>query len=191
MPLRPSRNEASTSPLLVPMLETIPIPVTTTRRIALPSESVGGGKQSHLQVLACIDIATVDLHHSVGDTHHELAQDHALHADAVGYFPCARQHLAAELDFAAAERASATLAPHPAQIETDQLPHRVQPQASRHHRVALEMAGKKPEFGAQVELGDDLTLAVGSALFADVDDAVEHQHGRQGQLRVAGAEHLD
>src|SRR3990172_1630709 len=88
MPLRPERSEASTSSLLVPMLETMPIPVTTTRRMALPSESVGGGEQSHLQVLACIDIATVDLHRGVGDTHHQLAQDHALHADAVGNFPC-------------------------------------------------------------------------------------------------------
>src|ERR1035437_2347453 len=190
MPLRPSRSEASTSALLVPMLETIPIPVTTTRRMALPSESVGGGEQSHLQVLACVDIATVDLHHGVGDTHHQLAQDHALHADAVGNFLCARQHLAAELDLAAAERASVPLTSHPAQIKTDQLPHCIQPQASRHHRVALEMTGEKPEFRAQVELGDDLALAEGSALVADVDDAIEHQHGRQGQLRIAGAEHL-
>src|SRR5471030_1059305 len=190
MPLRPSRNEASTSPLLVPMLETMPIPVTTTRRIALASESFGGGEQSYLQVLACKDIATVDLHHSVGDTHHQPAQYYALHADAVGNFLCARQHLAAELDFAAAERAPAPLASHPAQVKTDQLPHRIQPQASRHHRVALEMTGEKPEFRAQVQLGHDLALAVGSALVADVDDAVEHEHGRQGQLRVAGTEHL-
>src|SRR5450759_3579690 len=190
MPLRPSRSEASTSALLVPMLETIPIPVTTTRRMALPSESVGGGEQSHLQVLACVDIATVDLHHGVGDTHHQLAQDHALHADAVGNFLCARQHLAAELDLAAAERASVPLTSHPAQMKTDQLPHCIQPQASRHHRVALEMADEKPEFRAQVELGDYLALAEGSALVADVDDAIEHQHGREGQLRIAGAEHL-
>src|SRR3989304_8238425 len=176
MPLRPERSEASTSPLLVPMLETIPIPVTTTRRMALPSESVGGGKQSHLQVLACIDIAAVDLHCAVGDPHHQLAQDPALHADAVGNFPCARQHLAAELDLAAAERASAPLAAHPAQMETDQLPHCIQPQAARHHRVALEMTGEKPEIRAQVELGGDLALAEGTALIADIDDAVEPPH---------------
>src|SRR6187455_3681031 len=39
-----------------------------------------------------------------------------------------------------------------------------------------------------VELGDDAAMAVLAALLLHLRDAVEHEHGRQRQLRVAGAE---
>ena len=64
------------------------------------------------------------------------------------------------------------------------------PQAARHHRIALEVAGEEPEVGLDVELGHDLALAVLAAGVGDLHDAVEHQHGRQRQLRVAGPEQV-
>jgi hypothetical protein len=57
-------------------------------------------------------------------------------------------------------------------------------EATRHHRIALEMTGEEPEVRLHVELGPDQALAVLSALLGDLGDAVEHQHGRQRQLRA-------
>ena len=45
-------------------------------------------------------------------------------------------------------------------------------QAAGHHRVALEMAAEKPQVGMDVELGDDVALAMGAALVADRGDAI-------------------
>ena len=50
------------------------------------------------------------------------------------------------------------------------------------------MAAEKPEVGLDVELRAHLALAVGAARLGDLADPVEHQHRRQRQLRVAGAE---
>src|SRR3546814_940112 len=50
------------------------------------------------------------------------------------------------------------------------------------------MALEEPEVGLDVELGLDLALAVGATFLGNVDDAVEHQHRRQWQSRVAGTE---
>ena len=44
------------------------------------------------------------------------------------------------------------------------------------------MAGEKPKVRLHVELGPDQALAVLAALFRDLGNAVEHQHGRQRQL---------
>ena len=52
------------------------------------------------------------------------------------------------------------------------------------------MAAEEPEIGLDVEFGADKALAVGAAVFGDLDDAVEHQHRRQRQLGVALAEQL-
>ena len=41
-----------------------------------------------------------------------------------------------------------------------------------------------------VELGNDLPLAVLAPLLGDAGDAVEHEHGRQRQLCIAGPEKL-
>src|SRR5262245_33778070 len=50
------------------------------------------------------------------------------------------------------------------------------------------MAKEKPEVWFYVELGPNHSFAVLAAFLADFGDAVEHQHRRQRQLRVAGAE---
>ena len=77
-------------------------------------------------------------------------------------------------------------AAHPAEEEADHLPQRVEAEAARHHRIVLEMAFEEPEIGLDVEFGLDLALAVPAALLGDLGDAVEHQHRRQRQLRIAG-----
>ena len=76
----------------------------------------------------------------------------------------------------------------PAEEKADELPERIEPQTTGHDRIALEMAGKKPEIGLHIEFGDDLALAVLTAGIGNMGDAVEHQHRRQGQLRIAGPE---
>src|SRR3546814_8446786 len=52
------------------------------------------------------------------------------------------------------------------------------------------MAGEEPQVGIDVEFGADQALSERAALAGDLRDAVEHQHRRQRQARVAGAEHL-
>ena len=100
---------------------------------------------------------------------------------------------AGELDLADAERAAPARRAEPAQEEARQLPQRIQAQAARHHRIALEVAGEEPVEGrvaGNLELGHDLALAVRAAGLGDAGNAVEHEHRRQRQLGVAGAEQL-
>ena len=81
----------------------------------------------------------------------------------------------------------------PAEKEARQLPQRIETQAAGHDRVALEMAGPEPiqrRIAGNLELGHDLALAVRAAGLGDAGDALEHEHRRQGQLGVAGAEQL-
>src|SRR3546814_6768199 len=101
-----------------------------------------------------------------------------------------RQHLAAELDLSHAQRAPAPGFAQPGQVETGELPHRVHAQAAGHHRIALEVAIEEPQVRTYVHLGADLALAERAALAGNACDKVEHQHRRQRQARVAGAEHI-
>src|SRR5262249_27274099 len=71
------------------------------------------------------------------------------------------------------------LAARDRQVEAHELPDRVDAEAARLHRVALEVALEVPGGQAHVELGDD-AAAVPGAL--DRDDAIEHEHRRQRQL---------
>ena len=119
-----------------------------------------------------------------------LRAHHALEVDAVDDLLHGRQHLAGKFDFAQAERAAAAGRAQPAEEEADHLPQRVEAEAARHHRVALEVAEEKPEVRLHIEFGADHALAVLAAGLGDLGDAVEHQHRRQRQLGVAGAEQL-
>src|SRR3546814_1878266 len=49
---------------------------------------------------------------------------------------------------------------------------------------------EEPQVRTYVHLGADLALAERAALAGNACDTVEHQHRRQRQARVAGAEHL-
>src|SRR3712207_6101345 len=71
MPERPAFNDSSTSAALLPMGETIPMPVTTTR---LMSASLGHG-EAHAHVLDLGHDLSVGLHPAVGHAHLEAAVD--------------------------------------------------------------------------------------------------------------------
>ena len=88
------------------------------------------------------------------------------------------------------ERPAAAGKAEPAEEKPGQLPERVEPEASRHDGIALEMAREEPQLRLDVELGAHAAFAMGAARFADVGDAVEHQHRRQRQLGVSRAEQL-
>ena len=70
-----------------------------------------------------------------------------------------------ELHFADAQRAAFAEAAEPAEEETDHLPHRIQAETARHHRIALEMAFEKPQIGMHIHFGEDLALVVAAAVF--------------------------
>ena len=54
----------------------------------------------------------------------------------------------------------------------------------------LKVTGEEPQVGLHVQLGHDPALAVLAALRLDMRNSVEHQHWRQGQLRIARAKQL-
>ena len=147
-------------------------------------------EQSDAQVFGFVDHFAVHFHDAVGDADDQTAHDHAFEVDVVTDHLVRRQHHAGELHFADAERAALAEAAQPAEEKPDHLPHRIETEATRHHRVALEMAFEKPKVGAHVHLGHDLTLVVAAAAFGNAGDSVEHQHGGRGQARVSGAEQL-
>src|SRR5690606_29805009 len=59
-----------------------------------------------------------------------------------------------------------------------------------HDRIAFEMAAKEPEVRIDIQLGDQFALAVLATHLADMNDAIDHQHVRCGQLRITGAKQL-
>src|ERR1700719_3875230 len=181
MPDLASRNDATTSCVLLPMDETMPIPVTTTRfmcasceitcavcRSSLVRLRLHVAEQADLEVGRAIDHRTVRREPAVGDAEHELGAHHALDVDAVDDVLHGRQDLAGEFQLPHAERAALA----------------GRAQAARHHRVALEVAGEEPEVGFEIQHRAHQALAVFAASFRDFGNAVEHQHGRQRQLRA-------
>src|SRR5262245_554209 len=205
MPDLASRNEASTSWVLLPIEDTIPIPVTTTRLIARPflasscrsslcqtrtrrmmHPSQGcwlfaGCKKPDAKIGRSVDHLAVRLHHSVGNGKFQAAQDHPLQVDDVLHGLGRGHDHAGKLHLTHAQRPTLSRRPEPAQKKAGELPERIEPEATRHHRIALEMTGEKPVEGGvagHLELGHHLALAVGAPHFRDAGNAIEHQHGR-------------
>src|SRR3989338_1463859 len=162
MPDLPSRRLAVTSCALFPMLETIPMPVTTTRLMAaslslqsclscvapfLSGRLLARAEQSHLHVAHRKGNLAIRLDDTVGHAEHQLAVDDALQVDDIFELFHGGRHHGGELHFADAERAALALSADPAEEETEQLPHAVEPEAARHHRIAFEVAAEKPEVG--------------------------------------------
>src|SRR5215212_3827757 len=162
MPDLASRRLASTSWVLLPMDETMPIPVTTTRLMeaspALDANSrpqnrgwldksarsrrtglhrVGVAEQADLEVESLIDDRAVGREPAIGDAEHELRAHHPLDFEAIDHVLHGRQHLAGKLEFAEAERAALARRAEPAEEESKQLPQRIEAKATRHHRIAL------------------------------------------------------
>src|SRR6185312_3783737 len=185
MPLRLSRSARDTVAGWLPRHDTMPMPVTTTRRI---SKALGGLEQAHAHVAGLVDQAVVDEGLAVGDHQPQLAAHHATDVDLVAHQLGGGHHLAGELHVAHAQRAAAAGLAQPRQVETAELPHGIQAQAAGHHRVADEVATEKPKVRMDVHFGADAALAVAAALFGNVRDAIEHQHRRRRQPRVVVAE---
>ena len=103
---------------------------------------------------------------------------------------CLRRNHAFELHFSSRQRHPVARLAEPAKIKAGKLPHRIEPETSRHDRIANEMAGKEPEIRLDIELGADIALVVSAACLGHIGDAVKHQHRRGGKLRIARPEHL-
>jgi len=110
--------------------------------------------------------------------------------DVIGHLLGGRQNLTEELHLAGTQRASAAGVALPAEIKADQLPHGIEAEATGHDRIALEMTGEEPEIRVDIQFSNELALAVFAAHFADVNDAINHQHVRRRQLRITGPEQL-
>jgi hypothetical protein len=78
----------------------------------------------------------------------------------------------------------------PAKGKTYQLPQRIETKASRHYRVSLEMAVKKPQPRFDIKFRNHKPLAELSTVIVNVYYAVKHQHVRQGQLGVSRTKHF-
>src|SRR5690554_2476404 len=166
MPGRSSRSEAVTPARSLPMHETIPRPVTTTRRSRLRpspvwseagaiSEPFGGGEQSNPQVGRGVDLAAVHERAAVTDHQCQLAAHDPADVDLIGDQFGVRQYLPGELDLAHAQRAPAAGFAEPGKVEAAQLPHRIHAQAAGHDRIALEVAFEEPQVRSDLEFGTD------------------------------------
>src|SRR6185503_17947167 len=86
MPDLPSFSDFVTSAALLPIEETTPRPVTTTRFMRLRRRSgrhdVLGQADSHVERL--VNRIAVGMDEAVGDAHDQAAQDHALQMHVVG-----------------------------------------------------------------------------------------------------------
>src|SRR5262249_19947487 len=144
MPDFASRRLASTSCVLLPMDETMPIPVTTTR--LMPASSASSScppatgprpharsgaarrhrgalaEQSDLEIDGLVHARPVRREPAVGDAEHQLRAHHALDVDAVHYLADGGEDLAGKLHLAHAERAAVAGRADPAEKEPEQLP---------------------------------------------------------------------
>src|SRR5699024_630222 len=130
----------------------------------------------HLEAAGRIDDLAVHRYCAVGYAHNQFTLDQALDLQVVQNFLAAGEDLAGEFDLATTEGAPLAGVAPPAEVKAHQLPHGVQPQTTRHYRIVLKMAVEEPEVRADVELGDNTTLALTAAVGVDFDDAVHHQH---------------
>src|SRR6266404_1730788 len=84
MPDVPSFSDRSTSLTLLPIGETMPSPVTTTRRISGPRRGRRGVfDKADLQVGRLVNRLAVGQQDAVGDTHYQAAQDYPLQMDMI------------------------------------------------------------------------------------------------------------
>src|SRR5690348_17588989 len=156
MPLRLSRSALDTVAGWLPRHDTMPTPVTTTRRI---SKALGGLEQAHAHVGCLVDQPVVDEGLAVGDHHAQLAAHHAADVDLVAHQHRRRHDLPGKFHLTHAQRATATGFTQPGQEEPAELPHRIEPEATGHHRIAKKMAAEKPQLRMDVQFGVDQSLA--------------------------------
>src|SRR4029453_15532748 len=120
MPRLPSRNDFVTSTALLPIEETAPRPVATTRFMLSARCCRNRGcvlEQADLQAGHFVGRLVVGVDEAVGDAQDQLAQDHALEMDMIGELLDRRHDHAGELHLAHAQRPAAAGSLHPAQEE--------------------------------------------------------------------------
>src|SRR5512146_3480348 len=109
MPDLPSLSDCVTSLALLPIEDTTPKPVTTTRFMESRRRSgrpnVLGQADFHVECLVSRNAVGGD--EAVGHAHHQAAQDHALHVHVVGELLDRGHDHAGELHFAHADRPAA------------------------------------------------------------------------------------
>src|ERR1700730_7948107 len=208
-----SRRLARTSWVLFPIDETMPMPVTTTRlmeassavqklRVLLPGtlRTMSGApscaarlhlfltEQADLEIHGPVDDRAIGLEPAVRDAQHQLGSHDPLDVDAVDHLLHGGQNLARELDFAEPQRPSFSGRAEPSEEEAQQLPQCIETKTARHHRITFEVAREIPEIGLHIEHGAHQALAVLAPDLGDLGDTVEHEHGGQRQLGIAGPE---
>src|SRR6266511_3510453 len=145
MPDFASRRAATTSCTLFPMLETMPRPVTTTRRISSLSSGLRRLEQADAKIHRGIDGLAIGFEKPVGNAEIEFPQDHTLEIDDVFDSSDAGQHHSGEFHIADSEGAPLSGSAEPTEKEAQHLPQGIDAEAARHDRIAEEMATEKPE----------------------------------------------
>src|SRR4030095_12519509 len=85
MPDLPAFSDSVTSAALLPIDETTPRPVTTTRRISGGRHGNGGVlEQPDPEIVRLVGEIVVGMHHAIGDAQDQLAQDHPLEMHVIG-----------------------------------------------------------------------------------------------------------
>src|SRR6516165_9264537 len=147
-------------------------------------------EQSDAQILGVIHAPPIGLEPTIGNAEHELGTEHPLQVDTIDHSLDRGQYLIGQFHLSDPQGTPAARRAKPAEEKSAELPKCVEPEAAGHHGISLEMAIEEPEVGPHVEFRDDMALAVRAAALGDRDDPIEHQHGRQGQLGVAGPEEV-
>src|SRR5690606_2002300 len=147
-------------------------------------------RESDFQVCSRVNLLAVRLEPAIGNAKHQPAAHDALEIHAIFHLLHGRRHHALELHLSGGKRHAFPFLAEPAKEEARPLPQRVKTEATGHYGNTDEVAGEEPQVRLYVELGANEALVEGPAGFADFRDAVEHQHGRGGQLRIARPEQL-
>src|SRR5690606_19581864 len=121
----------------------------------------------------------------VRHAHDQAAPDDPPDVDVIGHEAARWRYLAREPDLARPQCAAPARRAGPAEEEPHELPHGIEPEAPGHDRVPREVAAEEPELGANVQLGDQVPLAVAAAFRADGGDAIHHEHVRKRELGIA------
>ena len=162
-----SRSEASTSCVLLPMEETMPMPVTTTRLMALllsrplarrapaacgrvsrqPRRRPGTARPAGPWPHRCVSPSAFEP--AVGDAEHQLRRGSpASGRPRRSTFLTSGSTWPVNLTSPTPSARPRPWRAEPAEEEADHLPQRVEAEAARHHRIALEVAGEEPEVRA-------------------------------------------
>src|SRR5208283_3087100 len=104
-------------------------------------------------ILHVIYALAVRFEPAVGNAENQLALEYTLDVHAVDDLPHGREHLLGKLDLADAQGAAASRQTEPAEEESGQLPKRIEPETTGHHRIAFEVTIEKPKRRLDIVFG--------------------------------------